>query len=101
MWHRRYQQQRDPSQGATDTLAAMRVDAEGNVYASGTVSMSTGGSRQALIKYSDGGDLQFVKLISDAYLGIQPVNLSLPASTSQPTLFGRDREQAGVRDRSR
>lgn len=90
IWHRRYQQQGDPSQGSTDTLTAMRVDADGNVYASGGVSMSTGGSRQALIKYSDGGDLQFVKLIPDAYLGIQPVNLSLPASTNRPTLFGRD-----------
>lgn len=91
VWHRLYQAPAtDPNQGFTDTLAAMEVDSAGNVYASGSVSVATGGSAFALIKWSDRGDLQFVKLIPNEYGGIQPATLSLPAATNRPTFFGRD-----------
>ena len=92
IWHRRYQAPEggDSNQSFTDRLLAMQVDSAGNVYSAGWVSVATGGVRYALIKYSDGGDLQFVKLFPDQYLGVQPVTLSLSAATGRPIFFGGD-----------
>lgn len=90
IWHRLYQSTTsDPNQGWEDTLNAFRLDSAGNVYASGVVSKDPG-VRQALIKYSDAGDLQFVKLFPDNYISLQAASLTLPAATSRPTFFGTD-----------
>ena len=95
IWHRLYQAPAaDPNQGFTDTLAAMDVDGAGNVYAAGSVSVAGGGLSPALIKYSERGDLQFVKLFPSQYptqfANFQPSTLSVPAATNRPTFYGSD-----------
>lgn len=90
VWHRLYQSATsDPNQGWEDTLNAFRLDSAGNVYASGVVSYNAG-VRQALIKYSDAGDLQFVKLFPNSYISLQATSLTLPPATKRPTFFGTD-----------
>jgi hypothetical protein len=87
VWHRRYRASIDgTNQGGT--LAAAKIDAAGNVYGTGLLTLSNGSNGLALIKYSDGGVLQFVKVLPDAFAGVQPSPLWLPSATNRPTLAG-------------
>jgi hypothetical protein len=81
VWHRLYQASAsDPNYGAFDFMASFRVDPSGNVYAKGSISIPTGAGTPALIKYSDAGDLQFVKPLPDG-----TNHFTLPSSTNKPT----------------
>lgn len=87
IWHRLYQAPiADPNYGSGDRLAAFRVDAAGNVYASGNIAAPSGPGSEALIKYSDAGDLQFVKALPNSISVIDV--LFLPLATNKPTFVG-------------
>ena len=97
LWHRLYQGQAAPGEGFYDIGSSVEVDRQGNVYAAGSVSVPTGGSASALIKYANNGDLQFVKFFPDYARGFS-TDVRLTTSTNRPIFVGEtgDKEVAVI-----